>query len=92
MRFAVSALHQQHDLETAARALGLNQPQYPIPTNRTIPTRSLTYDDFHLRTAAPPSNVPAWRQCPSSAGATCLRRPWPCTPTRTSRSSARGGR
>ena len=24
MRFAVSALHQQHDLETAARALGLN--------------------------------------------------------------------
>jgi 7-keto-8-aminopelargonate synthetase-like enzyme len=26
IRFAVSALHQQHDLETAARALGLNQP------------------------------------------------------------------
>jgi 7-keto-8-aminopelargonate synthetase-like enzyme len=24
IRFAVSALHQQHDLETAARALGLN--------------------------------------------------------------------
>ncbi len=37
MRFAVSALHQQHDLETAARALGLNrlEPIYPTQPHST---------------------------------------------------------
>jgi 7-keto-8-aminopelargonate synthetase-like enzyme len=40
MRFGVSALHQQHDLETAARALGLAapvsiDPSAARPTNRT---------------------------------------------------------
>ena len=63
-------------------------PSHPITLNH----KEFEECPFRPTHCCHPKNVRAWRQCPSSAGATCWRRPWPCTPTRTSRSSARAGR
>jgi hypothetical protein len=41
MRFAVSALHEQHHLETAARALGLAAP-IPADPSTAPPTNHTT--------------------------------------------------